>query len=59
MIKVVLFAVGDVVAWVVAIRDLRKWRATKIADPTLVRGLVLAVAGGIAVVVLVSRFLGT
>lgn len=58
MIKVFLFAAADLVAWLVAVRDLQKWRATKIADPTLVRGLVLAVAGLVAVVVLVVRSSG-
>ena len=58
MIKVFLFAATDLVAWFLAVRDLQKWRATKIAEPTLVRGLVLAVAGLVAVVVLVVRSSG-
>jgi hypothetical protein len=58
MVKAVVFAVVDAFAWIVVVRDLRKWRATKVADPSLGRWLVGAVAGVVAVVVLVSRSLG-
>ena len=55
IVKVVLLSVVDIAAWVYVVHEWRRYRATKTIDPSFARGLVVAVAGPIAIVSILVR----